>query len=68
MRITQGTFSFLPDLTDVEIGAQIDYALAQGWAIGVEYTDDPAPAQFLLGRCGAIRCSTCATPPEPCSK
>jgi ribulose-bisphosphate carboxylase small chain len=43
MRITQGTFSFLPDLTDEEIRAQIDYALEQGWAIGVEYTDDPHP-------------------------
>ena len=26
MRITQGTFSFLPDLTDDEISAQIQYA------------------------------------------
>jgi ribulose-bisphosphate carboxylase small chain len=43
MRITQGTFSFLPDLTDAEIRAQIDYAIEQGWAIGVEYTDDPHP-------------------------
>lgn len=43
MRITQGTFSFLPDLTDAEIRAQIDYALAQGWALSVEYTDDPHP-------------------------
>ena len=43
MRITQGTFSFLPDLTDDEIRAQIDYAIEQGWAIGVEYTDDPHP-------------------------
>ncbi len=43
MRITQGTFSFLPDLSDAEIRAQIDYALAQGWAIGVEFTDDPHP-------------------------
>ena len=46
MRITQGTFSFLPDLTDEEIRAQIDYALAQGWAISVEYTDDPHPRNF----------------------
>ncbi len=46
MKITQGTFSFLPDLTDVEIKAQIDYALAQGWAIGVEHTDDPHPRNF----------------------
>jgi ribulose-bisphosphate carboxylase small chain len=43
MRITQGTFSFLPDLTDDEIRAQMDYAIEQGWAIGVEYTDDPHP-------------------------
>ena len=43
MKITQGTFSFLPDLTDTEIRAQIDYALKSGWAIGVEYTDDPHP-------------------------
>jgi hypothetical protein len=43
MRITQGTFSFLPDLTDEQIAAQVDYALAQGWAVSVEYTDDPHP-------------------------
>ncbi|GAB7523179.1 ribulose bisphosphate carboxylase small subunit [Paraburkholderia sp. 2C] len=43
MRITQGTFSFLPDLTDDEIRLQVDYALAQGWACSVEYTDNPHP-------------------------
>jgi ribulose-bisphosphate carboxylase small chain len=43
MRITQGTFSFLPDLTDEEVEAQIRYALRNGWAISVEYTDDPHP-------------------------
>lgn len=43
MRITQGTFSFLPDLTDDQIKAQIEYALRQGWAINVEFTDDPHP-------------------------
>ena len=43
MRITQGTFSFLPDLTDEQIARQVDYALAQGWAISIEYTDDPHP-------------------------
>ena len=43
MRITQGTFSFLEDLTDAEIEAQIRYALQHGWAIMVEYTDDPHP-------------------------
>jgi ribulose-bisphosphate carboxylase small chain len=43
MRITQGTFSFLPDLTDEEIEAQVRYALQNGWSISVEYTDDPHP-------------------------
>src|SRR5437867_5336901 len=43
MRITQGTFSFLPDLTDREIKAQIQYAIDQGWACAVEFTDDPHP-------------------------
>ena len=42
-RITQGQFSFLPDLTDAEIRAQIDYGLAKGYAWSVEYTDDPHP-------------------------
>ena len=46
MRITQGTFSFLPELTDAEIRAQLEYILAQGWAVGVEYTDDPHPRNF----------------------
>jgi len=43
MRITQGTFSFLPDLTDDQITRQIDYCLAKGWALAIEYTDDPHP-------------------------
>jgi ribulose-bisphosphate carboxylase small chain len=43
MRITQGTFSFLPDFTDEQIAAQLRYALEQGWAMSVEYTDDPHP-------------------------
>jgi ribulose-bisphosphate carboxylase small chain len=43
MRITQGTFSFLPDFTDEQIEAQIAYALRNGWAIMVEHTDDPHP-------------------------
>ncbi|HJV71981.1 ribulose bisphosphate carboxylase small subunit [Ideonella sp.] len=42
-RITQGQFSFLPDLTDAEIALQIDYGLAKGYAWSVEYTDDPHP-------------------------
>lgn len=43
MRLTQGTFSFLPDLSDDQITKQIDHCLASGWAIGLEYTDDPHP-------------------------
>jgi ribulose-bisphosphate carboxylase small chain len=43
MRLTQGAFSFLPDLTDMEINAQVQYALDQGWACSVEFTDDPHP-------------------------
>ena len=43
MRITQGAFSFLPDLSDDQISAQIEYCLGQGWALSIEYTDDPHP-------------------------
>ena len=43
MRVTQGTFSFLPDLTDEQIARQIEYCLGNGWAVSVEYTDDPHP-------------------------
>jgi len=42
-RITQGTFSYLPDLTDEEITAQIQYGIDNGWAPSVEFTDDPHP-------------------------
>jgi ribulose-bisphosphate carboxylase small chain len=42
-RITQGQFSFLPDLTDEQITKQIQYALNNKWAVSVEYTDDPHP-------------------------
>jgi ribulose-bisphosphate carboxylase small chain len=43
MRITQGTFSYLPDFTDEEITAQITYALDNDWPLSVEFTDDPHP-------------------------
>jgi ribulose-bisphosphate carboxylase small chain len=42
-RLTQGQFSFLPDLTDQQITAQLEYALKNNWAVGIEYTDDPHP-------------------------
>jgi ribulose-bisphosphate carboxylase small chain len=43
MRITQGTFSYLPDLTDDQIKAQIQYCIDNNWAVSVEHTDDPHP-------------------------
>jgi ribulose-bisphosphate carboxylase small chain len=43
MRVTQGTFSYLPDLTDAQIRAQVEYCLANRWSVSVEYTDDPHP-------------------------
>ncbi len=43
MRLTQGSFSFLPDLTDDEIVLQVQYALDRQWPVSVEYSDDPHP-------------------------
>ena len=43
MRVTQGTFSYLPDFTDEEITAQVAYAMEHGWALAVEFTDDAHP-------------------------
>jgi ribulose-bisphosphate carboxylase small chain len=43
MHLTQGTFSYLPSLTDTEIEDQIRYALQNDWPISIEYTDDPHP-------------------------
>ena len=42
-KITQGQFSFLPELTDAEISLQVDYGLSRGYAWSIEYTDDPHP-------------------------
>ena len=42
-RLTQGTFSLLPDLTDEQIKKQVDYAVKKGFAVAIEYTDDPHP-------------------------
>jgi len=43
MRITQGAFSFLPDLTDERIHTQVQYCIDKGWAVSIEHTDDPHP-------------------------
>lgn len=42
-RVTQGAFSFINDLTDVQIRKQIEYIIKNGWAVGIEFTDDPHP-------------------------
>ena len=69
MRITQGTFSFLPDFTDEQIDAQIRYSLDHGWAISVEYTDDPHPRNAYWEMWG-LPCSTSATttPRSSCAR
>jgi ribulose-bisphosphate carboxylase small chain len=43
MRVTQGAFSFLPDLDDKQIAAQVEFCLRQEWAVSVEFTDDIHP-------------------------
>lgn len=43
MYLRHGSFSYLPELTDEEIAAQVRYALLQGWPVSIEYTDDPHP-------------------------
>ena len=47
MHVTQGTFSYLPPLTDSQLRAQVQYALDNEWALSVEFTDDPHPRNFL---------------------
>ncbi|MFZ2034207.1 MAG: ribulose bisphosphate carboxylase small subunit [Candidatus Dormiibacterota bacterium] len=47
MHVTQGTFSYLPPLTDAQVTAQVQYALDNSWALSVEFTDDPHPRNFL---------------------
>jgi len=43
VRLTQGASSYLPNLTDDQILKQIEYCVAQGWSIGIEWSDDPHP-------------------------
>jgi ribulose-bisphosphate carboxylase small chain len=43
MRITQGTFSYLPDFSEEQVAAQVQYCLGNGWPVSIEYTDDPHP-------------------------
>ncbi len=48
-RVTQGQFSFLPDLTDAQITAQIKYALKQRLGRQRRVHRRSASAQYLLG-------------------
>ena len=43
MKLTQGAFSFLPDLTDEQVTKQIQYSIDKSWAVSIEFTDDPHP-------------------------
>jgi len=43
VRLTQGAFSYLPDLTDEQIKKQVQYCIKKGWAVNIECTDDPHP-------------------------
>jgi len=52
-RLTQGQFSYLPDLTEAQLTAQIKYALQKKWAVSVEYTDDPHPRNTYWEMFGA---------------
>ncbi len=47
MRVTQGTFSYLPDFDDDRLALHIKYSIGQGWAMMVEHTDDPHPRNSL---------------------
>jgi len=42
-RLTQGCFSMLPDLTDEQIKKQVEYSIKSGFAVSIEWTDDPHP-------------------------
>ena len=42
-RLTQGSFSYLPDLSDDQIKKQVEYCIRRGFAVSIEWTDDPHP-------------------------
>jgi len=41
--LRHGAFSYLPPLTDEDIKKQVAYALENGWAVNIEFTNDPHP-------------------------
>ena len=62
MRITQGTFSYLPALTDDEIAAQVPCALARGWAVAVRLAVAPAAMPSGWPMVPPPNCSTTSSP------
>ena len=46
MRVTQGSFSYLPDLTEAQIKKQVEYLISKKLAVNIEWTDDPHSRQF----------------------
>ena len=65
MRLTQGTFSHLPDFTDEEIPAQIS---TRSTTAGRSRWSSPTTRTRATrtGRCGGCRCSRSPTPPPRC--
>ena len=70
MRITQGTFSFLPDLTDEQIDGA-DPLLRSTTAGRCRWSTPTIPTRATpTGRCGGCRCSTSptTTPSSSCAR
>ena len=63
MRVTQGAFSFLPDLTDEQIHEQVQYCIDNGWAVIARVHRRPAPPEHLLGDVGPPDVRQSRTPP-----
>ena len=55
-RITQGQFSFLPDLSDAQISAQIAYALKHNWAVRGGESDELHRRNSYGGMYGSAVC------------
>ena len=67
-RLTQGQFSFLPDLTDAEIALQVEYGLRQGLRLERRVHRRSASAQHVLGNVRHADVRPAATRPACCSR
>ena len=68
MQITQGTFSYLPDLTDDEITAQVEYCHRQRAGRSRSSSPTTRTRATCCGRCGTCPCSASPTRPRSCSR